>query len=80
MYLTKQDRETPEVACDLFIGELEIEVLKRIKYRGEYAAQKGKGLSLRDAILTYCNAWGICKGQKQKVRSGRIVEGDAKAC
>lgn len=56
MYLTKQDRETPEVACDLFIGELEIEVLKRIKYRGEYAAQKGKGLSLRDAILTYCNA------------------------
>lgn len=56
MYLTKQDRETPEVASDLFIGELEIEVLKRIKYRGEYAAQKGKGLSLRDAILTYCNA------------------------
>ncbi len=40
MYLTMQGRTTPEVASDLFFSEQEIEVLKLIKYRGEYAAKK----------------------------------------
>lgn len=51
MYLTMLGRETPEVASDLLFSEQEVEVLKLIKYRGEYAANKGKSLSLREAIL-----------------------------
>ena len=63
MYLTMQGRTTPEVASDLFFSEQEIEVLKLIKYRGEYAANKGKSLSLRDAILIIAMLGGFIKGK-----------------
>ncbi len=63
MYLTMQGRTTPEVASDLFFSEQEIEVLKLIKYRGEYAANKGKSLSLRDAILIIAMLGGFVKGK-----------------
>ncbi len=63
MYLTMHGRETPEVASDLFFGEQEIEVLKLIKYRGEYAANKGKSLSLREAIHTIAMLGGFVKGK-----------------
>lgn len=63
MYLTMQGRETPEVASDLFFSEQEIEVLKLIKYRGEYAANKGKSLSLSEAILIIATLGGFVKGK-----------------
>ncbi|MBE7445456.1 MAG: IS4 family transposase [Planctomycetia bacterium] len=63
MYLTMQGRTTPEVASDLFFSEQEIEVLKLIKYRGEYAANKDKSLSLRDAILIIAMLGGFIKGK-----------------
>lgn len=62
MYLTMQGRETPSVASDLFFSEQEIEVLKLIKYRGEYAANKGKCLSLREANLIIATLGGFVKG------------------
>lgn len=62
MYLTMQGRETPSVASDLFFSEQEIEVLKLIKYRGEYAANKGKCLSLREANLVIATLGGFVKG------------------
>lgn len=63
MYLTMQGRETPAVARDLFFSEQEIEVLKLIKYRGEYAANKDKSLSLREAIHTIATLGGFVKGK-----------------
>ena len=63
MYLTMLGRETPGVASDLLFREQEIEVLKLIKYRGEYAANKGKSLSLRDAILIIAMLGGFIKGK-----------------
>lgn len=63
MYLTMLGRETPEVASDLLFSEQEIEVLKLIKYRGEYAANKGKSLSLCDAILVIATLGGFIKGK-----------------
>jgi len=66
MYLTMQGRETPEVACDLLFSEEEIEVLKLIKYRGEYAANKGKSLSLYDAIHIIATLGGFVKGKNRE--------------
>jgi len=66
MYLTMQGRETPEVASDLLFSEQEIEVLKLIKYRGEYAANKGKSLSLREAILVIATLGGFIKGKERE--------------
>ncbi|MFO0794071.1 MAG: IS4 family transposase [Candidatus Brocadiaceae bacterium] len=63
MYLTMQGRETPEVASDLFFSEQEIEVLKLIKHRGEYAANRGKSLPLREAILIIATLGGFVKGK-----------------
>lgn len=63
MYLTMQGRETPEVASDLFFSEQEIKVLKLIKYRGEYAANKDKSLSLREVILIIATLGGFIKGK-----------------
>ena len=63
MYLTMQGRTTPKVASDLYFSEQEIEVLKLIKYRGEYAANKDKSLSLRDAILIIAMLGGFIKGK-----------------
>ncbi len=63
MYLTMQGRETPSVASDLFFSEQEIEVLKLIKYRGEYAVNKSKGLSLREANLIIATLGGFIKGK-----------------
>ena len=63
MYLTMLGRETPEVASDLLFSEQEIAVLKLIKYRGEYAANKGKSLSLREAILIIAMLGGFVKGK-----------------
>ncbi|OOP55762.1 MAG: hypothetical protein AYP45_00685, partial [Candidatus Brocadia carolinensis] len=57
---------TPGVASDLFFREQEIEVLKLIKYRGEYAANKGKSLSLRDAILVIATLGGFVKGKNRE--------------
>ncbi|TVM03726.1 MAG: hypothetical protein CV087_04020 [Candidatus Brocadia sp. WS118] len=74
MYLTMQGRETPEVASDLLFSEQEIEVLKLIKYRGEYAANKGKSLSLREAILV------IATLGRERTWCGSNVAGNTKAC
>lgn len=63
MYLTMLGRETPEVASDLLFSEQEVEVLKLIKYRGEYAANKGRSLSLREAILIIAPLGGFVKGK-----------------
>lgn len=63
MYLTMQGRETPEVAGNLLFSDQEIEVLKLIKYRGEYATNKGKGLSLREVILIIATLGGFVKGK-----------------
>jgi len=63
MYLTMHGRETPAVASDLFFSEQEIEVLKLIKYREEYAANKGKSLSLREANLIIATLGGFVKGK-----------------
>jgi len=63
MYLTMLGRETPEVASELFFSEQEIEVLKLIKYGGEYASNKGKSLSLPEAILVIAMLGGFVKGK-----------------
>ena len=66
MYLTMQGRETPEVASDLFFSEQEVEVLRLVKYRGEYAVNKGKSLSLREAILIIATLGGFVKGKNRE--------------
>lgn len=64
--LTNREVRDFEQACEKvqwYAVRFRIEVLKLIKYRGEYAANKGKSLSLRDAILIIAMLGGFVKGK-----------------
>jgi transposase Tn5 family protein len=66
MYLTMQGRQTPEVPGELFFSEQEIEVLKLIKHQGKHTTNKGKSLTLAEAILIIALLGGFIKGKGRK--------------